>query len=120
MIHQLHKAGTIKDLKNYTSGLVTAKGTTYLLKIEDVVKFESFANNYMKEDLLFQLFEKYYVDTYKILPENTNQENEKRFLKMLDDMSSGIKLFKGSTSDFSKWGSIEMFNEDSVLESKCL
>jgi len=121
VIYQLHKAGNIKNLDSYTSGLVTANGTTYLLKIEDTEKFIKFGEDYLKDDIAFTyLFEDFYSNRYQILPNKTNDENEKGFLKMLDEMSSGLKLLKGNTSDFSKWESIEIFDENNVLATKCL
>jgi hypothetical protein len=59
-IYDLQKAGKVADISNFTAGVVTASGTTYLIKISDPAKFAAFGAANFSTAAKFDTFEHYY------------------------------------------------------------
>ncbi len=111
--------GKITNPSEFVMGLVTAKNTQYILKIENLTKFRTWAQSFTTGD--FNLFKDAYGYGFHILPTNTNAENERRFLSYLQTTNggTGLKLFKGN-SNFTQWTPIKYdLNSSQVIEAPC-
>ena len=115
---QLYQGSHINRLMTFTMTVVTANGTSYALKVSDYSKFISFGNNYLSSDSSFNSFESIYSNLYNISPSNSNTNNETNFLRMLDQLDSGLKLFKGN-SNFDDWTPIDVSATGAVVENNC-
>lgn len=98
----------LKYQSSYKFGLVTAKGTTYLLTINNLANFKIFASNLFSPNNAVQL------NTFKILfnnfvnATNTAAQNEIGFTNLLKTLQaggtdSGLTLMKGNTTSFTGW-----------------
>ncbi len=103
----------ITNPATFTFGVVTDSGTQYILKIENATKFRAWAEKLTQGSL--RMFKWVYGKTLKILPTNSNQLNEKLFLKYIQTMNegSGLKLFRGN-SNFTEWQPIRINTNNSI------
>lgn len=102
------------DKASFTFPLVTAQGTSYMLMIDNLTKFRQFAQRIIAGNINVQ--EDIYSFTWKINEKNTNEINERQFLKYLKytEGGSGLKLFRGNK--FSNgWTAIGLDNNDNVI-----
>lgn len=107
-------------------GVVSDEGTSYILQIEDRIKFLAFGNLYLSTETKFYNFER---DTwqrkYNITPYNSNANNEKSFLMMMTNLNAGITLassnfVKNQPHDFSEWKKIVYDNNSgNVIPVTC-
>lgn len=95
-IYILDNAHNINSVLNFTLGVSTSANTNYVIKIEDLDEFRTFANNYLNSDIGFSLFSNIYENLYQIKPSNTSAMNELNFLKFLKITNSGLRLFKAN------------------------
>jgi hypothetical protein len=105
------------DPSTFTVGVVTASGTQYILKIDDVAKFKTFAENLINNNT-FEIFSRVYNDLYKITPQNAKEQNEKAFLQYIQQTNSGIRLFKGS-DNFNDWQSKKVDGNGNIVNNPC-
>lgn len=104
------------DYKKYMIGVVADSNANYILMVDDIIQFRSWAAIYSNEKLVEATFQGQSLNQ-KYLP-LSKAETEKRFLLAL--RFSGLKLFRGS-SDFQTWTPIKLHaNQNSVIISNCL
>lgn len=110
--------GKILDPSEFVMGLVTAKNTQYILKIENLTKFRAWAQKFTQGN--FDDFKVMYGKILKIKPTNSNGDNELRFLKYLQvNGNSGLKLFEGNSS-FTNWKPVRYDSDsESIVEAPC-
>ena len=73
-------------------GVVTAEGTAYILQVVDRQAFINFGNQYLSTDKKMREFTN---NTYKKvynLTSGNRANNEKNFLKMMEDLGTGLSL----------------------------
>ncbi len=113
---ELYRTNRMKNPLTFTAGLVTASGTQYLLKIENLTDFNNFANS--MAGATDEQFGASYRDMYKIKPTNTVALNEKKFLQYLQQNHSGLKLFRGN-ADFTQWTPLGIDQNNNVTTYPC-
>ncbi|MFA5619784.1 MAG: hypothetical protein WDA08_05705 [Weeksellaceae bacterium] len=106
--------------KNFVMGLVTADETTYLIVIDDYVKFDNFGQNSLSDEsgldnlqLVYQSF------PYSILPTSSNTHNEHSLAKFLKHNNTGLKLMKGNYLNFYNWKTVDVDNNGNVTTNQC-
>ena len=73
-------------------GVVTAQGTAYILQVVDRQAFINFGNQYLSTDKKMREFtNNTYKKVYNLTSSN-RANNEKNFLKMMDDLGTGLSL----------------------------
>lgn len=73
-------------------GVVTAQGTAYILQVVDRQAFINFGNEHLSSDERIRNFtSKFYKGKYNLTSSN-RANNEKNFLKMMDDLGTGLSL----------------------------
>jgi hypothetical protein len=110
----LYKSGKMPI--NFTATVVTASGTTYMLKVQDIYKFYDFASNI--RGTIKDVYENIYADIYKISPNNSVEANEKAFLQYLEITNSGLKLFKANPNT-GAWEPKKVDDEGKIVNNPC-
>ena len=107
-IYQLHQAGKVNNLSTFTAGVVSAAGTSYLMKIRDQQAFLNFGEVHFGDNASFENFEtEYNTRRNAFLPlfgEITG--SELALLSLLEENNAGIKVFKGN-NNFTDWQAVE-------------
>lgn len=98
--------------------VVTAQGTSYALKVSDFSKFLTFGNDYLSDNVSFNLFE-YIYNSFNIKTSNSNSLNEINFLQLLNQLDSGLKLFKGNSIYFNNWTPIDLSTSNTIIQKDC-
>ena len=101
----------------FTAGVVTAKGTQYIIMIDDLSKFQQFANNMVNNSSL-DMFSFAFERIYGIKPSNGNDVNEKAFLQYIQQSNSGLKLFKGD-ANFNNWQPKKVDGSGNIVNNPC-
>lgn len=118
-IYDLYNGGYIKNVAEFTMGLATVYGTTYLLKISNLDNFlafgEMFLKNDIKEALLIQVRDK----DFNIDGDQSVSQNEKGFLQLIKDYSAGLKIFKGDPNNFNSWQAKTVNSAGTVVDGNC-
>jgi hypothetical protein len=83
-------------------GLVTGS-TTYLLEVGDLQTFLQFGQQYLEDATSFELFKNIYSNVYVINNSNSPSLNEQRFLWLLNEVNSGLKMFSEDVTTFNNW-----------------
>ena len=90
----------MKDPKTFVFGVVTGDGTTYMMMIDNFDTFiawtRTFSNDYNIE-VGEKLFDSIVNDNSGIA------EKEAEFIQYLQQAKTGLKLYKGDTSNFKNW-----------------
>ena len=97
-IYDGYRALGINDLETFTAGVVTASGTTYILKVEDKTAFMNFGSVHLHDQSDFIEFESNMIMVH---PNNPGWMQEKGFLDAIQ--GSGLTLHKGDISSFYQW-----------------
>jgi hypothetical protein len=119
-IYEIYKGGFMNDPSTFSATVVTASGTTYLLKIEDVSKWDAWSkqkfgipNGVDSFDVMYNLnmnwqanHDKSEIEAYEIA-----------FKKVTD--GSGLMLFRGDSENFNAWVPIDVGENDSLIISDC-
>lgn len=119
------KNGKMDDPSTFSMSLVTANGTTYMLQIEDITKFQQFGQAYLANSLIFQsVFEAQYSGRYGISPTATNETNLFGFLRLLHEYNTGLIFFVGDNTTFYQWNPKRFEPNDSptygtIINSPC-
>lgn len=103
---------------SFSLPLVTAQGTQYMILIENLTKFRIWAQKFTQVIIESRYLE---FQGYKIYRTNSNDDNEKRFLKYIQEQGggTGLKLFRGN-SNFTEWQPIRYNkNTDAVENTPC-
>lgn len=101
---------------NFTATVVTASGTKYMLKVDDIYKFYDFSNNIA--GTAQKTYETLYEKLYKITPNNSVEANEKAFLQYLEMTKSGLKLFKNNP-DTGTWEPKKVNDQGNIVNNPC-
>lgn len=101
---------------DFFSALVTKSGTRYLLTILDRDKLIAFGNKHLSSDQKIRNLSKLCSSKYNIKISNSNDVNEKGFMKMLTQMDIGLNTFKANSS-FSDWQKLSYSNNTNTLTS---
>jgi hypothetical protein len=117
-IAQVLNGGNMVNPSSFMAGVVTASGTSYALVIDDVDQFRAFANNFLNDDVNFNLFASVYGSVYKITETNSVAQNEKSFLQMLNTLHSGLKLLKADGT-WGDWDVLELDANNNVSAAEC-
>jgi hypothetical protein len=122
-IYQLQQLGKVADISKFTAGVVTASGTTYMIKINDPIKFAAFAATNLSTAANFQLFENYYANkekAYELVGKDKVSAYELALLSSL--ANSGVTILKGNLT-FTAWNTdtINATNgiTDSIVTTTC-
>lgn len=118
------KNGIIADPSTFSMSLVTANGTTYMLQINDIIKFQQFGQTWLANAAWFTLFESLYTQNYGISETASNANNLSGFLRLLSEYNTGLKFFVGDNNNFSIWNpkrfqSDGTFNGGTIIDSPC-
>lgn len=114
-LYQIMQQGGMKNVSTFTAGVVTASGTSYLIKISDPTKFAAFGAANLGSNN-FNGFENNYIASQGIYNSNGNTTSyELALLSVLQN--SGLTLFKGDSS-FSSWTPIIKQNNQ-VATTNC-
>ena len=120
---QLYKNGNIKNTNTFTIGVVTASGTQYIMVIDDLTKFDSFADNLFTGNTIDtnvqNAYETIYGSLFGISTSNSSAQNESNFIDYLERSGTGLKILKGS-SDFKNWGALSKDSNGNVKQQNCL
>ena len=113
--HSLYTAlisASVSNPQNFTFGLVTAQGTTYLLSVSDWATFQSFAVNTFTPGNTVQLNAFNYLYNSLINTSNSVAVNEANFVTLLNIVNggTGLTLLKGDTSTFTNWKKVTNSN----------
>ncbi|MGB4775122.1 MAG: hypothetical protein WBP45_08120, partial [Daejeonella sp.] len=118
-IYNLAMNGKTVNPETFTAGVVTAQGTAYLMKIDNLLTFAQFANENLTSDVKFNSLEQYYNNWYNsykyIYLKDEITAHELALLKSLEN--SGIITFKGNTN-FNNWNAIKEEN-NTIINSNC-
>jgi hypothetical protein len=109
----IYKAGYMVNPETFTAGLVTAHGTQYLLFIEDINKFKTFADEITRPGV-----HDAYEYSYQLLgvsERSTIETNEKGLLSFFSSTKSGITLMKGNTK-FDNWERKTLSNNNTIVQ----
>ncbi len=98
-IYDSNRALGIKNIETFTAGVVTASGTTYLLKVVDKTAFMNFGSVNLQNPAAFLNFE----DEMSVAVNSHSPEfvQESGFLNAI--RNSGLMLFKGNITTFNQW-----------------
>lgn len=118
-LYTLMNNNLMSNPSNFTAGVVTANGTSYLLMINDLQKFNSFSQNYLSNEVSFNMYSNLYDKIYNIKPSNDILQNEKSFLQMLKATNSGLKLLKGNTGTFDDWDVLNIDQNNNITSADC-
>lgn len=99
VIYDAYWASYITSLGTFTAGVVTASGTTYLLKVEDVNAFLNFGSVNFQTSAGWNNFQTQFSTFVKA--NETDFFQEIGFLNMIQ--GSGLSLFKGDATTFNQW-----------------
>jgi hypothetical protein len=83
-------------------GLVTGS-TSYLLKIDNLGAFLQFGQQHFEDQASFNIFQNLYANVFGISASNAIAVNEQKFLWLLQENNSGLKLFSGDVNSFNNW-----------------
>lgn len=114
---KLYVAGNMINPGTFTISVVTASNTQYLLKIDNEVAFAQFAASLIA-DADTDNFEHLYQTIYGIKKNNTAEKNEKNFLQFLEQVNSGLRLFKGNSS-FNSWTPLKVDDNGNIVVNPC-
>lgn len=117
----IYKNGKIKNVNTFVFGLVTASGTKYILTIDNISQFNTFASGLLNSNNQFtekdkNIHETYYNEILKISPASNGSVNEQRFLAFLETTNSGLKVLKSDDDNFNNW-SVLARNPDGTVKS---
>jgi hypothetical protein len=123
VIYQLQQQNKLANISTFTASVVTADGTSYIMKVNDPAKFATFAANNLSTDAKFTDFENYYVNkqsAYSLFGKDRISSYELALLSSLND--SGITLMKGN-SNYTSWNT-ETMNAgngvtDAIVSTNC-
>lgn len=118
-LHEIIKNGQVADKTKFAFTLTTAKGTTYMLVVNDTAKFEAWGEAVLRpvttsDGVLEKLVKETFIQQYSnIKASNTNSANEMAFLNSLNyNGGSGLTLLKPVPStptvpqSDAKWGTV--------------
>jgi len=118
-ISHIFNSNLMVNVNTFTLPLVTESGTQYVMMVENLTMFRKFAEKFTEGNLdsYYDLYENF----YKIKKTNTNEGNEREFLKYLNRIfgGSGLKLFRGN-STFTEWMPLKLDQNNTVLTESCL
>lgn len=108
-----YQTGMMRNPLSFTFGVVTADTTQYLLKIDNLADFQNLVTK-----LTGPMAKLYYANYDQFVQaNNTNQENEKGFLKFIQKFGSALKLFKGN-GNFTNWQPVKLSNSN-IINAPC-
>jgi hypothetical protein len=107
----------IENSNTFVFSLVTPTNRNYALFIQDSVKFSEFFHGYSLNQNLGMGMLQSRFDQLKIKPDNTPDDNEKKFLKFLKDNKTGLVLLKNNTGE-ANWNPLKLENNN-VLSIPC-
>lgn len=117
----MYTSGKIKDLNSFVFGVVTAKGTQYMITIDDSAAFSTFANKFLTGGMLDDKKIRD-IDTDFMMSginQGTNLAgNEAGMLHYFGVNNSGLKVMKGNAT-FSNWQQIEKGLNDQIIATPC-
>ncbi|MFD0794993.1 hypothetical protein ACFQZX_15330 [Mucilaginibacter litoreus] len=116
-IYDLQQKNKIANISTFTAGVVTASGTTYIMKVNDPAKFATFAAGNLNNDANFKQFELYYSNkeiTYEVTGKDKVTAHEMALLSALQD--SGLTILKGNNT-FSSWDTYTLKETNGINDS---
>ncbi|AZA60885.1 hypothetical protein EG340_07445 [Chryseobacterium indoltheticum] len=117
----MYSGGKVKDVNSFVFGLVTAKGTQYMITIDDPAAFSNFTNNFLTNGVIdndkIDSFDEEYANSGINYGSNLIG-NEAGFLYLLNKFNSGLKVLKGDHT-FTNWQQIERGYNDQVVSTPC-
>ncbi len=102
---------------NYTFGLVTYHGDTYLLVVEDPAKFLQYGSSLLVPGSI-----DIFASTYNnlITLSNTRMQNEANFRAILNiNGGAGVKLLKSATNNFGNWKQVGVDANGNAIYADC-
>jgi hypothetical protein len=110
--------GLVKDTAHFTMGVVT-DSTSYIMMIDNPVKFKNFINANLNDDVGVQLFQYSFYKTFKISENNPANLNGRRFLTAMNHFNTGLKIFRGNV-DLSQFSPVKISEDGlSVVPDPC-
>lgn len=112
----IYKNDKMNDPETFATGVVTASGTQYLLFIDDIEKFKTFANDITRPGINGAY--EYVYKSFKVDENLSPEANEKGLLSFLSVKKSGLALMKG-TGSFDSWERKILSNNNTVITNPC-
>jgi len=115
---KLYKDGNMVNPKTFTVAVVTASGTQYLLKIDDLSKFNTYSTSLASSSSIRILEQA--LESFPFAIKQTGRtpdQNEKAFIQFLQTSKTGLRLFKGNTN-FTEW-SPKKYESGQIKNNPC-
>ncbi len=116
MYHGLLSGGASQHGEELVFIVVTQHGTKYAMRISNLTKFNTFAEEYLADAEKFEKLKRDHFEN-KIEDNNSVADNEKAFLQMMVATDIGMTLFE-SNDDFTEWKKLSL-NGDTVVKQSC-
>lgn len=113
----LYKANKMSDPETFYMGLVTTSGTPYLLYIDNMANFQTFADFITSTDS-YDDYAWAYQNLFNIRPSNTGEVNEANFLNYIRGASIGVRLHKGNAT-FDQWSPVKSDGNGNTVPNPC-
>jgi hypothetical protein len=117
-LFHLYDGEKIADVNSFASTIVTASGTTYMLKITDLDNFQAAVQQYfVSPDGSAALGAKF--GFFRINSSNTAEMNEKNLLTFLRVTQIGVTLLKGEINTFGSWQKLSLGENNNIVVTPC-
>ena len=120
-LYQVWQNGNMSvPAQNFVMGMVSGKGTTYLIMIEDTNKFFNFFVNFMNEPDPLTILDNIFAGApYNINQNANNSNNEQALARLLKQLNVGVKLMKGYPENFNHWRTVDVSINSTVTINPC-
>ncbi|MCX6313160.1 MAG: hypothetical protein NTX08_00330 [Sphingobacteriales bacterium] len=116
-LYDIFDTHRIVDYRNFTFGVV-GQNSSYIMMITDTTQFRYFGDNFLKVGNE-AIFKNAFYNGYHIHEDSTITSNEKHLLQALQNLNSGIKIFKGNNT-LTNFTPIGLDNNRNVITVPCL
>jgi hypothetical protein len=121
-IDSLRRGGMILDKSLFTFMIIT-NNSSYILTIDDPAKFDAFCKAPLGladgDKNVVENNDDIYYKRYNIAAKNNVTDNEKGFLRYLQEKDAGIKLFKGNMR-MTEFKPIQLNSSGDVVAGNCM
>jgi len=108
--------GFISDVDNFVMVVATPHNTVYAITISDADDFQNFGNLFLGN---IDTIENMYVFPFGIDPNISNELNEFRLTRLLENQKLGLRLYRGDTNDLNNWTRLKLRSNGELKENNC-
>lgn len=116
-LYDWFKNGKIANLNTFTFGMVS-DSTAYIMMITDSTAFANFGIMLLNDIDEDEMFNSTFYDGFGIKEDKPMTDNEKRFLKAIQTLNTGLSLFKANSA-ITKFTKIQINANDQVKPAPC-